>query len=81
MSVARVVPSGPGLEPDLGRELLLDVAPDEAAFRLHGRDHDHAVALRPPEQADLAAADDLPARALGNAAPVGAHGGVAGPPV
>ena len=81
VSVARVVPSGPRLEQDLGRELLLDVAPDEAAFRLDGRDHDDAVGLRPPEQADLAATGDLPARALGDTAPVGANGGIAGPPV
>ena len=81
VSVARVVPSAPRLEQDLGRELLLDVAPDEAALRFDGRDHDDALGLRPPEQADLAAAGDLPARALGKTAPVGAHGGVAGPPV
>ena len=44
-------------------------------------DHDHSLAAGPPQQAGRRAADDLPARALGEAAPVGPDRRVAGPPV
>jgi hypothetical protein len=48
---------------------------------LDGGDNDDALRLGPPEQADRTAADDLPASALREPAPVGTDRRVGGPPV
>jgi hypothetical protein len=59
----------------------LDVVPGETVLRLYGSDHDQAVAAGAPEETDFAAADDLPASAFGETAPVRSDRRVSRPPV
>ena len=75
------MPSAAGSRRSSAREALLDVVPREAALGLDARDDEGALRLRPAEQADRAAANDLPAGALGEAAAVGTDRRVGGPPV
>ena len=53
------------LEPKVGIESLLKVAPGEPDARLDGRDDDHPFAARLPQETGRGASDDLPAGAFG----------------
>src|SRR6188472_762876 len=54
-----------GLEPDLRRELRLNVLPGESLLGLDCREDDQTLASGPLEEPDLSAPNDLPARTLG----------------
>ena len=75
MSVARE------LEPDLRVEALLEVVPAEPKRRLDGGDDDQPLPTGPPQESRRATSGHLPARALGEPAPVRPNRPVLGPPV
>jgi hypothetical protein len=72
---------GPGLDPDLGGEALLEVVPAEPERGLNHSDDDLPFAAGSPQEARRTATRNLPAGSLGEASPVGPNRRVLGPPV
>ncbi len=70
-----------GLEQDLRDERLLDITPAEAEAGLDGGEDDQAFTAGPAQEPGRAAADDLPASALGQAATIRPDRRVPRPPV